>query len=67
MDWLIFGAIAVACWAMLSVLSGERLNRSQQIAAAIAEKTQAAVEVPIVVGSPVKSAISAAAMQGLRK
>ncbi len=35
MDWMIVTATVIAGWAMLSVLSGERMNRAKQIADAI--------------------------------
>jgi hypothetical protein len=64
MDWMIIGAAVIAGWAMLSVLSGERLTRSQllEIAQAqvkAAEQARLAAEIPIalsneaaLVGSP---------------
>ena len=37
MDWIIIAAMVIAGWSMLSVLSGERMNKAQQIAAALAK------------------------------
>ena len=50
MDWILIGSIVVAGWAMLSVLSGERMRKSQQaavqLAAAVVEQAKAN-EIPI--------------------
>ena len=37
MDWIVIASMVVAGWAVLSVLSGERMNRAQQIAMALAK------------------------------
>jgi hypothetical protein len=52
MDWILIGAIAVAGWAMLSVLTSERLGQAQRVAImlanAAADKAAAAdKEIPI--------------------
>ncbi len=49
MDWMIIAAAAISGWVMLSVLSGERISRQQQIASAIAAAKAAAAEQPVVV------------------
>jgi hypothetical protein len=36
MDWVLIGAIFIAGWAMLTVLSCERLGKAQQIAVILA-------------------------------
>jgi hypothetical protein len=36
MDWTMVAASVIGAWAMLSVLSGERMTRAGQIAAALA-------------------------------
>jgi hypothetical protein len=38
MDWILIGAIVIAGWAMLSVLSGERMGKAQRIAIALAQQ-----------------------------
>jgi hypothetical protein len=64
MDWILIGAIVVAGWAMLSVLSGERLGQAQRAAILLAHAAAEQVaakdnEIPIarsneaaLVGSP---------------
>jgi len=57
MDWVLIGTIVVAGWAMLSVLSGERLGQAQNMAIALAnaaaEQAKAAREgdIPIAVSN----------------
>jgi len=36
MDWIVIGAIVLAGWAMLSVLSGQRMSQAQRLAIALA-------------------------------
>ena len=68
MDWLMIGGIAVAGWSMLSVLSGERMRRSQQIIAlrASAAAPKAGDEIPIAVSNEAALVGSAAAFNRKR-
>ena len=52
MDWILIGAIVIAGWSMLSVLSGERLGQAQRAAillasAAAEQAANAPKEIPI--------------------
>jgi ABC-type molybdate transport system permease subunit len=40
MDWITIIAVAVGAWAVLQVLAGERQNRTQQIAIAMADAAE---------------------------
>jgi hypothetical protein len=44
MDWTITAAAVIAAWMMLSVFTGERISRQQQIAKAIAAAKAASAE-----------------------
>ncbi len=66
MDWILIGAIVVAAWVMLSVLSSDRLGKAQQIAVALAKAAATAEqakpregEIPIArsAGGPVAGSI----------
>ncbi len=37
MDWIVIAAMVIAGWAVLSVLSGERMKRAQQLAIALSK------------------------------
>ncbi len=68
MDWMIVTGIVVAGWMILSVLSSERLTRTQLLATAANEKARADAEIPIAVSSDaVRSAIPASPSQPARK
>jgi len=53
MDWILIGAIVIAGWVMLSVLSSERLGQAQRLAITMAysaaeqAKTASEKEIPI--------------------
>jgi hypothetical protein len=46
MDWMIVAAAVIGGWAMLSVLSGERMVRARQVSDALAA-AKAAAEQPV--------------------
>ena len=42
MDWIVIGAVMVAGWTTLSVLSGERISQSQRLSVLLAQAAEKA-------------------------
>jgi hypothetical protein len=66
MDYLILAGVVVAGWAMLAVLSGERMNRAQRMAVVAAEQARVASAVPIATSNDAALAGSPAAFNQKR-